>query len=129
MFVVVLFMNTARSSSSHKSLMRTIRKRLSFNKQRSKSVERQVSTSKASSSNHTDGISGTSDSRQSREVLDHHDRARSVPPSSREPSVVRETIINGKKQANSIMSLTSNASFVHDASTLVVECFVNGEIK
>ncbi|KAI2797864.1 C2cd2p [Blomia tropicalis] len=94
-------------SRESRSLIRTIRKRLSFNK-RSKSVERQPNTYR------------------DRTTTDNGDdeRARSV-PGSREPSAPRE-MINGKKQ-ESYLSLASNASYFAENSTLVLECIVDGE--
>lgn len=129
-----VFNLTARASQSRepRSLIRTIRKRLSFSK-RSKSVERQPDSLREQSVASTD------------EQPLRDERARSV-PGSREPSAPREMsngtvtpeapltilisfsilIFSGHKQ-ESFLSLASNTSFFAENSTLVFECTVNGE--
>lgn len=110
----------ATKPKDSRSLLRNLKKRFSFNKKRSKSVERYIGNIDRTATLHSFNLN------QSQERDDDLEgrmiRARSV-PGSREPSMPKENLQNDRvKESLGNLSQQSARTFLHDDSILIMEC-------
>lgn len=116
----------SRPTQRSNSILRAIKKRFSFSKTRSKSVEQRFAADSRQGP-HT-GTSSASVSRAS-SINSHTDRARSVPAFARDQQHNLPSIVINPGRGSSLDDATSDYTYTHPSSQLIIENDSDGVLR